>query len=418
MRACRWSCAARWSSRTGRPSAGASPASSCARRSRWTTSAACPSARPAIADLYEIDFDEIVRFLHELGSALDPDTNPHVKAAKEAARVTSGLTEPLLDQNYRSLPYWFDRVFVREMVEQTDRRRPPGGLGEQRSSTAASSASGPSAPGRVHVVAGNSPVLSGVTVIRNAVTRSDAIIKAPSNDPLTAVAIARTMIDIDPDHPLTKHLSVAYWKGGDIGVEEQLYRPEHIEKIVAWGGLAAVNHVTQYIQPGLELIALDPKRWASIVGPEAFADEDTMREVARASPATSACSTRRAAPAPGWSTCSSGTDPGGWPAQPARRDGLRRADSRCPSRISTKPLRFDPELRVVPRSQRLDDDWYRVIGGEHGEGAVVVSQLDEPVDYSPLLSGRTANLVPVDDLEKVTAAVNAYTQTVGISRSR
>ena len=34
------------------------------------------------------------------------------------------------------------------------------------------------------------------------------------------------------------------------------------------------------------------------------------------------------------------------------------------------------------------------------EGAIVVSQLDEPVDYSPMLSGRVANLVPVDDIEQ------------------
>ena len=31
-----------------------------------------------------------------------------------------------------------------------------------------------------------------------------------------------------------------------------------------------------------------------------------------------------------------------------------------------------------------------------------------------MLSGRVANLVPVDSIDKVTAAVNAYTQTIGI----
>ena len=31
-----------------------------------------------------------------------------------------------------------------------------------------------------------------------------------------------------------------------------------------------------------------------------------------------------------------------------------------------------------------------------------------------MLSGRVANLVPVDSIDKVSAAVNAYTQTVGI----
>src|SRR3546814_17079614 len=64
----------------------------------------------------------------------------------------------------------------------------------------------------VHVIAGNAPIVSILTVIRNALTRSDAIIKLPSNDPLTTVALVRTMVEMAPDHPITRHISVAYWK--------------------------------------------------------------------------------------------------------------------------------------------------------------------------------------------------------------
>ena len=42
----------------------------------------------------------------------------------------------------------------------------------------------------------------------------------------------------------------------------------------------------------------------------------------------------------------------------------------------------------------MADDWFRVIGGEQNEGAIIVSQIDEAVDYAPMLSGRVANLVP------------------------
>jgi hypothetical protein len=90
-----------------------------------------------------------------------------------------------------------------------------------------------------------------------------------------------------------------------------------------------------------------------------------------------------------------------------------------PDHISTKPKTFDRELRDHLDASRMGgEDWYRVIGGEQNEGAVIVSQMDEAVDYAPLLSGRVANVVPVDDLEKVTGAVNAYTQTVGIYPER
>ena len=85
-----------------------------------------------------------------------------------------------------------------------------------------------------------------------------------------------------------------------------------------------------------------------------------------------------------------------------------------PSSISTKTKIFNRELRDHIEATRMDDTFYRVIGGKENEGAVIVSQFDEAVDYSPMLSGRVANLVPVDNIKKVSDAVNAYTQTVGI----
>jgi Acyl-CoA reductase (LuxC) len=64
-----------------------------------------------------------------------------------------------------------------------------------------------------HIIAGNIPIVATLTTMRTAVARNDAIVKLPSNDPLTAIAIARTMIEMAPDHPVTRHFSVGYWKG-------------------------------------------------------------------------------------------------------------------------------------------------------------------------------------------------------------
>src|SRR5207244_13208468 len=107
----------------------------------------------------------------------------------------------------------------------------------------------------LHIIAGNSPMIAALSILRNMITRSDAIIKSPSNDPFTALAIARTMRDMDARHPLTRHLSVAYWKGGDEDFERQLYMPKNIENIVAWGGFASVKYVAKHIQPRLELLS-------------------------------------------------------------------------------------------------------------------------------------------------------------------
>jgi Acyl-CoA reductase (LuxC) len=87
---------------------------------------------------------------------------------------------------------------------------------------------------------------------------------------------------------------------------------------------------------------------------------------------------------------------------------------RLPETLSTKPKVVNQTLLEHVEGSRLTDEWYRVFGGERGEGAIIVSQIDEPVYYSTMLSGRVANIVPVDSIDKVSEAVNAYTQTIGI----
>ena len=80
-------------------------------------------------------------------------------------------------------------------------------------------------------------------------------------------------------------------------------------------------------------------------------------------------------------------------------------------RLAALPNR---ELLDHVEASRMTEDCCRVIGGEQREGAVIISQFDEPVDYSPMLSGRVANIVPVDTIDKVTAADQRLHPTIGI----
>ena len=234
-----------------------------------------------MSDLYDVSFDEILDVLEDLGAALDFDTNPHLQEAYEASLVANVLPAEMLRNSYQVLRPLFTRQNVLEVADTQVGLDYLNGWVPQRLSDGRELRVRAFGSRVLHIPAGNGGLVSAVTILRSVIARCDAIIKAPSNDPLTAVAIARTLADVAPGHPITKHLAVGYWKGGDVAVEEVLYQPQHIEKIVAWGGLASVKHVTRYIQPGLELIALDPKRSATIIGAEAFTDETTIREVAQ-----------------------------------------------------------------------------------------------------------------------------------------
>ena len=165
---------------------------------------------------------------------------------------------------------------------------------------------------------------------------------------------------------------------------------------MAWGGFASVNHVTRYLQPGLEMIALDPKRSASIIGPEAFETEATMPEVARAPPCDIGVANQEGCANARVIYVLSGTDPEGIANAQQLGELIYQALLACPSSSAPSRCASTDELREHLEALTHDDDWYRVIGGEDREGAVIVSQFDEPVDYSAMLSGRVANLVPVD----------------------
>jgi len=368
----------------------------------------------AMADLNDVGFDEILDVLEALGNALTFDTNPHLQEAYEAAVLANPLPPDMLKNSYQILPPLFTRANVLELAETQVgldylNGWVPHALADGRELRVRAFGSRV-----VHIPAGNGGLVSAVTILRSVITRCDAIIKAPSNDPLTAVAIARTLADVAPNHPITKHLAVAYWKGGDVAVEERLYRPEHVEKIVAWGGLASVKHVTRYIQPGLEMIALDPKRSATIIGREAFGDDETMREVARRAAVDIGVANQEGCANARVIYAMTGTDPTGIANANKLGELIYEELVRLPAFISTPPPQPNRELYEHVEASRMTEDFYQVIGGEQREGAVIVSQFDSPVDYSAMLSGRVANIVPVDGIDKVTEAVTAYTQTIGI----
>lgn len=369
-----------------------------------------------MAELHQLSFTDIVEFLGRLGTRLDPASNPHLRQAFELSRMTSGLSEPILRHQYESIPAMLTPEVIRATAERTIGipylegwvEQPAGVLSGNRIRIRAFGAR------CVHVIAGNAPGIAVQTVIWNAITRSDAIIKTPSNDPVTAAAVARTMIDMDPDHPLTRHLSVAYWKGGDEQVEQYLYDPSRIEKIIAWGGFNGIKHITRYLSPGLDLVTLDPKHSSTIIGRDAFENEATLREVAQRLALDvgvlnqEACFNARVIYAV------SGTDDAGRARANRLGELAFQALQNLPVRLSTPHRDFPAELRTEIYNLGYVEDEYRVFGGKSDEGAMIVSQMDAPVDFSKMLSGRVANIVPIDDVETALRSVSAYTQTIGV----
>ena len=373
-----------------------------------------PLASPRLMeDLYTLSFEQILDYLAELGAKLTLKDNRWLQEALEYSYDTAPTTRPIMDSFFHDMPFMFDKDRIRGMVDFN--------IGIDYLESWVEKAINGSKVGiraygarTLHIVAGNGPVLGALTVLRGAMTRGDTIIKVPSNDPFTTGAIARTMVEMAPDHPITKHLAVAYWRGGDEKLEAKLYQPHNIEKICAWGGFASVRHVTKYIQPGIELISLDPKRSASIVGSEALASEAMLQEAASRIACDFAVGNQTACAAARMVYVLCGTDAQG--IDKLKRLGRLAYEAmlKLPEVLSTKPKRYDPGLKSQVDALRFSEDFYTVIGGEDGEGAVIVSHTADRVDFWEYLADRTVNLIPVDTLDEVLDVIDAYTQTVGI----
>ena len=365
-----------------------------------------------LSDLYSLSLDEIIDYLVALGERIDAKTNPHIARARQIAASTTNKPAAMLDYTFAALKRAWTRASSEEFIDVSIGRRYLEGWVEDRMLDRTTYTRAFGARG-VHVIAGNGQKIALNTLLVNAVSRSDAIIKLPSNDPYFAVAMALSMIDMAPDHPLTRHVSVAYWKGGDASVEKPLYRAKNLEKIVAWGGFDSMRSVRNYLAPGLDLVALDPKSSASIIGRQAFASDEAMQDAATRAAADVGYFNQGGCVSARTLFVDSGTDDAGIEA--ANRFGKLVFDEiqALPEALSSPAPSFDAVLREEIQGIRYSDD-YRIFGGKANEGAVIVSQNSEQVDFSDRLDHRVANIVPVDSLEEALRFITIHTQTIGV----
>ena len=364
-----------------------------------------------LRDLQALPVDEVIDFLVALGEQLAYDRNPLMQEALELALDAGELTEPIIRPMFETLPEWFERGFLEQLIETiVGKRYVDGWVDHPVLAGTRVRAVGTRA---VHVIAGNTPHMAAISVVHSALCKCDSLIKVPSNDPFTAMAIVRTMFELDASHPVSRHVSVAYWKGGDVEVEREVYRPSRIEKLIAWGGSASMQHIQQYLVPGIELIANNPKVSIAIVGREALESDQAMREAAVGVAVMagrlnqSGCTNARVV----YVECD--TDEEDLEALERLGREIHAAFDLLPQEESTAPKVPAPDLAQEMDALSLDEDFYRVIGDSNSAG-VVVSRTEDPVEFADRLRNRVVNLVPVAEIAKVTRWLSEATQTVGI----
>jgi hypothetical protein len=354
---------------------------------------------------FDTPIADIIDFLVEVGQRLDLATNPYLQEALEATVQVSELGRRILVNCYDDMRFMFSREQMQDEVVLSLGSTVviDGWLTRDVRGQANRIRAFP--PRLVHVMAGNSPMVTAMTIVRGALSKGVHLLKLPSNDLFTASAIIRTMADIDPNHPVTRSFSVAYWKGGDRQVESILYRAQYFDKIVVWGGESAVQHVKQYVGPGFEMIAFDPKVSASMIGRESFASEESLREAARRG-AEDALSFNQDACNASRHQFVEGTE-----EQANRYAELLAEAMGNDVRYGDGLYKPTPEdIREEVESLKMLEPIYSVFGGYDGRGLTIRSE--EPVGFH--CNVKTVNVVQVERLMDAVKYVNVATQSIGI----
>jgi hypothetical protein len=356
---------------------------------------------------FDLPLNEIMDVLVATGDLLSRDPDGLLHEACEHLKKVSTIEAGVLERSYALLGQSFSRsAFDAQIRTELGGPEVLEGWKEVQTSRGKKARVRGFPPRLVHILAGNAPGVAAMSIVRGALVKGVHLLKLPSNDLFSATAILRVMAKAAPGHPLLRCFSAVYWRGGDASVESQLLRPQYFDKLVAWGGESALRGAKQYIGPGFELVAFDPKTSISMIGREAFKSEETLQQVAAragedATPMNQgACVSSRIQYVEG-----SLEQVDRFCALLQKQLGVERTFCSVFGEPVTGELRDQIEMLG-----QLEPD-YRVWGKFDGAG-VVVRSCDEPVDFYP--DRKVVNVVRVDSLDDAMRHVNVATQTVGI----
>jgi Acyl-CoA reductase (LuxC) len=360
--------------------------------------------RTEVPPLLNVPLTDIIDFLVQTGERIRDPKNEFMAECIDRMCSTHILPREVVANQAMYAATYLDR---RKLMAEVEQNFPdPRALDEwvpKQDFTGRKSFVRAFAPRLIHVLPGNSPGVAVKSVAQGAMVKAINLFKMSSSDPFTMVAILRIMADIDPEHPIVKSMSAAYWRGGDDAVERVLYRPQYFDKIVAWGGGDAINNVVKYLGPGFQLISFDPKTSISMVGNEAFASDETLAEAADLASMDVMTLNQEACVASRFQFVEGSAEQvDRFCAKLHERIAARAAESG-----DVRPLAMD--LREQVESLMMMDDEYGVWGKTDGKGLVIRS--DEPVDFHPI--NKTANVVRVDRLDDAVKWINVATQTCG-----
>lgn len=257
---------------------------------------------------------------------------------------------------------------------------------------------------QLHITAGNAPGVPIISALRMLLTRSVGVIKLPAGAILPGALLALAAATAAPEHPLTQHLSIVYWPGGDERIEQVLFAPGAFDRIVVWGAPGAVAAV-QERAAFTRTITFNPRYGVLLIGAEAF---DDLEAVALRAAQDTLIYNQKACNAAFVHYIEGDAGQAARYAE-ALRGALARWDERAPQVV---PPAVRGQLRRMRRGRYVAADWHlNNAGGDYSSGVVVIEDEFDMLEH-PLF--RLAVVRPVAQLDAALAFLSQAVSTAGV----
>jgi Acyl-CoA reductase (LuxC) len=258
---------------------------------------------------------------------------------------------------------------------------------------------------QLHITAGNSPVVPFVSLLRSLVTKGATVLKSPAESMAGANLLARAMHKVDSKHPLTRHTSLVYWKGGDRRMEDVLLAPGAFDRIVIWGSAETMTSVAGRMG-STRAVYFKPRYGVSLIGSEVLPG---MVEHVAARAATDALIANQAACMASLVHYVEGSESEVLDYCRALREALARWDRALPHH----PTRTSASrLRHWRRGQMVHGTWFENGVWPHTTSAVVY--MPTPFDLAAHPMSRCVVVRRVEHLRDALPYVQAGVATVGV----
>jgi long-chain-fatty-acyl-CoA reductase len=251
----------------------------------------------------------------------------------------------------------------------------------------------------LHILAGNVPPVSILSLVRGTLTKNCNIAKMPSGDVVTSAYLAQSYLDVDPEHPITKSTSVVYWPSDEKKILDELM--SFVDCICVWGGKEAVETIRKEAPSKIELLEFGPRRGVQLIGKEAFND---LKQVSLKAAHDLTLFDQEGCFSPQISFVEGDIEK----YSKFLAESLNEENERLPK--GYRPL----DSHAVITHTRLYSEFtaHKVLASEKTEWTIIIVNKPEEIKMHPL--GRTMFLIPVKNIKNALDFIGPETQVVAI----